>query len=336
MNYPEIICHLERNLPFTAFESHWIPSSARFVSVGCDSLNNGFIGVYELSGGAIQAVQEVKKPTALRCSTFGAASLKERHLATGDFGGTLQEWDLEHLESPVTSYKAHQGLINCIDGTGLRDGGSRCIATGSSDGFVKIWDPRQPKKATLSIGPEEGENRQDCWSVAFGTSEASTDERVVAAGYDNGDLKLFDLREMKLLWEKNVKHGICSLDFSGDSFGSKLVATAVNAKVHVCDTAHPDNIRGESAHKSTVWCASHLRQNPDIFMTAGGNGNLNLWRHESADKSNKIQLLGTSSISNEPVCQFSWHPDKTGLGLTTSFDQIARIIIVTRLTESKA
>ena len=40
--------------------------------------------MYELSGGAIQAVQEVKKPTALRCSTFGAASLEERHLATGE------------------------------------------------------------------------------------------------------------------------------------------------------------------------------------------------------------------------------------------------------------
>ena len=26
-------------------------------------------------------------------------------------------------------------------------------------------------------------------------------------------------------------------------------------------------------------------------MTAGGNGNLNLWRHESADKSNKVGLL---------------------------------------------
>ena len=33
----------------------------------------------------------------------------------------------------------------------------------------------------------------------------------IILSYDNGDLKLFDLREMKLLWEKNVKHGICSL-----------------------------------------------------------------------------------------------------------------------------
>jgi hypothetical protein len=33
----------------------------------------------------------------------------------------------------------------------------------------------------------------DCWSVAFGNS-FNDEERCVLAGYDNGDVKLFDLR----------------------------------------------------------------------------------------------------------------------------------------------
>lgn len=33
-------------------------------------------------------------------------------------------------------------------------------------------------------------------------------ERVLAAGYDNGDVKLFDLRNMALKWETNVKNGV--------------------------------------------------------------------------------------------------------------------------------
>ena len=33
-------------------------------------------------------------------------------------------------------------------------------------------------------------------------------ERCVCAGYDNGDIKLFDLRTMSLKWETNVKNGV--------------------------------------------------------------------------------------------------------------------------------
>ena len=33
-------------------------------------------------------------------------------------------------------------------------------------------------------------------------------DRCVAAGYDNGDIKLFDLKNMSLRWETNVKNGV--------------------------------------------------------------------------------------------------------------------------------
>jgi len=34
-------------------------------------------------------------------------------------------------------------------------------------------------------------------------------ERIVCAGYDNGDIKMFDLRNMSLKWETHVKNGVC-------------------------------------------------------------------------------------------------------------------------------
>ena len=36
-------------------------------------------------------------------------------------------------------------------------------------------------------------------------------DRCVCAGYDNGDIKMFDLRNMSLRWETNVKNGVCTL-----------------------------------------------------------------------------------------------------------------------------
>ena len=38
---------------------------------------------------------QAEKPKAFKCGTFGASSLKDRHLATGDFDGKLQIW-LDH------------------------------------------------------------------------------------------------------------------------------------------------------------------------------------------------------------------------------------------------
>ena len=38
-------------------------------------------------------------------------------------------------------------------------------------------------------------------------------ERYVCAGYDNGDLKMFDLRTMSVRWEKNLKNGVRGISF---------------------------------------------------------------------------------------------------------------------------
>jgi hypothetical protein len=39
--------------------------------------------------------------------------------------------------------------------------------------------------------------RRDCWCVAIGNSY-DNEERCVLAGYDNGDVKMFDLRMNKV------------------------------------------------------------------------------------------------------------------------------------------
>ena len=38
-------------------------------------------------------------------------------------------------------------------------------------------------------------------------------DRCVCAGYDNGDIKLFDLRKMALRWETNIKNGVRLISF---------------------------------------------------------------------------------------------------------------------------
>lgn len=73
-------------------------------------------------------------------------------------------------------------------------------------GSVKVWDPRQKDTPVACMEAAEGEMKRDCWAVSFGNSQDT--ERCVCAGYDNGDVKLFDLRAMSQRWETNLKNGV--------------------------------------------------------------------------------------------------------------------------------
>lgn len=71
-----------------------------------------------------------------------------------------------------------------------------------------VWDIRQKDSPVAKFKPVEGTAARDCWSVAFGNSYNS-EERIVAAGYDNGDIKMYDLKTMSIRWSKCVKNGVC-------------------------------------------------------------------------------------------------------------------------------
>ncbi|KAM4692783.1 LOW QUALITY PROTEIN: dynein axonemal assembly factor 10 [Discoglossus pictus] len=277
---PQIISHLQKSVNYTLFDCKWIPSSAKFVCLGNLARGSGVLQIYEIQHGDAKLVKEIETQP-LKCGTFGSSSLQQRYLATGDFDGNLNIWKLPIL--PIYSVKGHKEIINSIDGVGgLGIGeGAPEIVTGSRDGTVKVWDTRQKDTPVANMEPVEGEAKRDCWTVAFGNAY-NEQERAVCAGYDNGDIKLFDLRNMSLRWETNIKNGVCSLEFDRkDIIMNKLVATSLEG-IHVFDkTQHPTKgfaSVSEKAHKSTMWQVRHLPPEGDVFLTTGGGGNLHLWK----------------------------------------------------------
>ncbi|XP_045436790.1 dynein axonemal assembly factor 10 isoform X1 [Pipistrellus kuhlii] len=374
---PQIIAHIQKGLNYTVFDCKWMPCSAKFVTMGNFARGTGVIQLYEIqhgdlkllreivqsfqgpnqkekqTSGGLSVTWEIEKAKPIKCGTFGATSLQQRYLATGDFAGNLHIWNLEAPEYPVYSVKAHKEIINTIDGVGgLGIGeGAPEIVTGSRDGTVKVWDPRQKDDPVANMEPVQGENKRDCWTVAFGNAY-NQEERVVCAGYDNGDIKLFDLRNMSLRWETNIKNGVCSLEFDRKDISmNKLVATSLEGKFHVFDmrTQHPTKgfaSVSEKAHKSTVWQVRHLPQNRELFLTAGGAGALHLWKYEyPAQRSKKdsegvemgvagsVSLLQNVTLSTQPISSMDWSPDKRGLCICSSFDQMVRVLIITKLNK---
>jgi len=348
MDNPQIITHIQKSVDFTLFDVRWIPSSAKFALLGTLPRGTGSISIYELDKTEVKLVKQIEKSKAFKCGTFGGSRLENRYLSTGDFGGNLHVWNLEQPADPVYQVKGHKEIINCVDG--VIGHGAPEIVTGSRDGSVKVWDPRQKDDPVACMEPAEGEPRRDCWTVAFGNS-FNSEERVVCAGYDNGDIKLFDLKKMCLRWETNIRNGVCCVQFDrNDIEMNKLVVTSLESKFYVYDvrTLHPDNgfaSLSQSAHKSTIWCVRHLPQNRDIFMTTGGSGTVHLWKYNypsrrtSKDKkgieegvTGSLTELNHATLGTQPVSGFDWHPDMQGLAVCTSFDQTVRVVIVTKLT----
>ncbi|GMH42793.1 hypothetical protein BSKO_10712 [Bryopsis sp. KO-2023] len=351
---PQILEHLSKSLTVTIYDCKWIPSSARFVALGSYPKTTGCLQVYELQGSDLKLLKEVEKPSSFKCGSFGASSLADRQLATGNFSGKLQLWDLEDTKTPLFDVQAHASIVNAIDGCGgqTRGYGPPEIASCGRDGCVRVWDVRQKDAPVAAFEPSEKDDARDCWCVAFGNSY-NDEERRILAGYDNGDVKMFDLRTNKVLWEDNLKNGVCGVQFDRkDIQMNKFIATCLESQFHVFEarTHHPKkgftSVMESMTKGTTIWSCRHLPQNRDLFMVCGGDGTLSLYKYRYPDQrkikdsngvetgvAGTVDLLSYKNLSTQPIASLDWSPDKAGLFVCSSFDQCIRVGICTKLNK---
>lgn len=182
------------------------------------------------------------------------------------------------------------------------------IATGSKDGSLKIWDVRQSEVPVVHLSPESDSPTRNCWSVAFGGSKGDY-ERCVAAGFDNGDLRLFDLRALKVVFQDNLEEGVCGLQFDNKvGLMNRLVASTVNDGLRIYELSETPKtlLKHKPESTSTIWSVSHLPQDQKTFATVGGDGNLRVWSHQ------RFKCEADIHLSSKPLISFDWNSDFRG------------------------
>lgn len=115
----------------------------------------------------------------------------------------IASWDLE-TGTRIRRHTGHEEIINCID---VAKRGEEFIISGSDDGYIGIWDPRQ--KAAMDY------IRTSYPVTAVCLAEAGNE--LYSGGIDN-DIKTWDLRMKRVAYDlKGHMDTITSLATSPDS-----------------------------------------------------------------------------------------------------------------------
>ncbi|KAG0283673.1 hypothetical protein BGZ96_011935 [Linnemannia gamsii] len=380
-------------IPFTAFQALWVPGTTRICALGSNDSGFGVIQLYNLTSNhssptspkksSITTVKqtptrqqqprlvlqsETEKKIQFKSGTFRASPRSSTlpHLLTGDFEGRVGLWDLSRAEVPVWMFRAHEDVVNCIDGVGSRTGRPEFV-TGGRDGTVKLWDMRQDHKAAGATGSGSGVlgkplstmaslkkqvDGHDVWCVNIGVEGlGNDDEMLVVAGYDNGDLRVMDLRMGQAVFETNLQHGICSAELSprrqGQAAGSRslssLVATTLEGSMHVFDlvdgqfkamtstnagsnataTVTEETVAVQSGDDSTLWQIRHVPQRPDILAVTDGGGYMHLYEH--GDEKTLTKHLGSHKLAEQGILSLEFSEDLEGLFVGCDLDSTLRV-----------
>jgi len=311
----------ELKIDCTVFSLSWIPSSARIVAVGASASGDGILKVYSMNGRTLSETGSASFDRPLRCGTFDACDLSERIYCLGDFGGFLSLVDADTLQT-VHATRAHTDLINSISGGGV---GSTEILTGGRDGEMKLWDRRTMDSPAVRMFPEAGESRRDCWTV----SHSGHDTRILAAGFDNGDVKLFDLRSMKLSWETSLSRGVSSISLQDREESTWLVAGTSQGRLYQWNAKAPSATLTSQLDKSTVW-STQMVSDSGIVMNSLGSGAVSV----CSCSEQRIEKICSQQVSESPLASLAASRDKAGLVAAASFTPSLHLLLYTGKTRS--
>lgn len=132
---------------------------------------------------------------------------------------TIASWDIETGQR-IRRHVGHEEVINCLD---ISKRGQELLVSGSDDGCIGIWDPRQ--KAALDF------IETDFPITAVALSEAGNE--IFTGGIDN-DIKVWDIRKKAVVYSLTGHNDtITSLQISPDS--QVLLSNAHDSTVRTWD-----------------------------------------------------------------------------------------------------
>lgn len=184
------------------------------------------------------------------------------------------------------------------------DGAS--LATGSSDGFVELWDPATGR-ARLDLR-YQAEDRYMSHDAAVLALAFSRDGSLLASGDAKGAVKVWrvDSGQCVRLIAAAHAQGVTSLEFSRD--GTHVLSSSFDGLARVHGIRSGRALKEFRGHEAFV---SRARYSPDgdRVATASSDGTVRLWDLRTSACTAVLRPPRTSGIDPEtPVVDLAWDP----------------------------
>jgi len=218
-----------------------------------------------------------------------AFSPKSELIATASDDGTVKVWDWKR-QAAVANARAmsHDGSVTCL---AFAPEGN-LLATCSTDGTVKLWNTEAGaptvKPVILSAGLDETPSIRSCAFTTCG---------ILAVGYDDGSIKVFDCKTLTV--KKTLTghtNSVRGLEFTPD--GTTLVSVSWDTHAIVWDVATGANKRTVSFHRDWVECVD-VSPDGTLAVTGGRDNRIVMWELSSGN------MLGTVDVHSDWVTSVS-------------------------------
>ncbi|KJP86294.1 hypothetical protein AK88_04108 [Plasmodium fragile] len=356
-NKPQIIEHINHPLDDTVYDVKWVHGKSDILAVGEKLNKKGYINVYNLNKGKFTCISDHATETGVKTISPFFSYSGGYTIACGTFDGKILLYDINRMSTPYYTIKKHTKLINKVECKNYKN--NNLVVSASRDGSVKIFDIRTNNEVVSLEPPKDSAYIPDCWCVATGNnyievkspSGGGEENLNLCAGYDNGDIKFFDLKMMTVEHEVNVNNGVCAVSYDRkDTKMNKLICSTLEGNMYIFNMDVYSEDVGYAYSKDqivsgTCWGTPFLPQNRDIFASLGGDGNLVLYKYLNPEKNHifdetkgckrgvvgELEKLNFLKVSTQPIISFDWNINKLGLCAFASLDQTIRVYIITKL-----
>ena len=212
--------------------------------------------------------------------------------------------------------------------------------------FKYVFQPRSREEATevlnilrvfkmlssprLENVAESGSFSNSIESIFFGddknnNSTSTGSEEIKPIGKEDATKQIGGFGE-------NLKKGVCNIEFDKKNIPiNKMIVTTLDSKFYLYDFTNyfQNQKKLYDEVNTTIWGAKFLPQKRDMFVSLGGDGNLNLYKYDKKDflnnSNDKLNMLSSNYICSRPIIGFDWHLIKNGLACLVSLDNSIKI-----------
>ncbi|KAN0015990.1 hypothetical protein ACTFIU_005940 [Dictyostelium citrinum] len=332
--------YITKKLTSQPYSCQWIPTSCSVITVGkktSGGISKGDIKIHQLdfddtSGDPkLNLVYENEFTNPFRCLSFFKQpnqlqqQQNNRRFITGDFNGQISEWDSDICDIPIWGIKgAHQGSISAIDAYG-----DHLVVCSGKDGTIKVYDTRiKPNNGDNSSSPIstfQQTNKNGCWSIC-------TNDNNIIAGFENGDLNIYNLKTNSIQSTHKVNGGICSIDSNDRSnilnqfliTTNKSFITTLSLNNNTNNNLEFKDYEINKNENQTIWSGIYSpwnkKDNENIFTVCEGDGSVSMYRDD-------FKLIDKVIVSNSPILQLDYSKDRKGLLCCISLKKQLSILI---------